>query len=461
MKKADLFFNVLRLPVDFAMLVAAGVLTYIFRTEILSFFRPVLFEFHLPLGRYVTIVLVTTIVFVVAYAISGLYAMRVRLTIGQEILRIVVASSGAILGIIIFIFLRQELFDSRFLVLGGWLFAILFVTFGRYGVRKLQRYMVLRRGFGIHKAMVIGDDEISHDIVRALYDDPASGYRVVKHLFNPDLEEVRVAVGNPGIDEVILANPNYPAQRILELVDFCHENHISFKFVPNIYQTLTTHYDVDAINNIPVIELRRTSLDGWGRVAKRTIDIIFSISALVIFSPLFALIALAIKWETSGPVFARLKRVSRRREFYLLKFRGMIENAEELKPYLMTQNERSDGPLFKMKNDPRITKVGRFIRKYRLDELAQFINVLRGEMSVIGPRPHQPDEIAQYAKHHKKLLAIKAGASGFAQISGSSDIPFEEEVRLDTFYIENWSLWLDFKIMIKTALKMLHDRSAV
>ena len=138
----------------------------------------------------------------------------------------------------------------------------------------------------------------------------------------------------------------------------------------------------------------------------------------------------------------------------------MMNNAEDLKHLLTAYNERKDGPLFKMKYDPRITKVGRFIRKTRIDELPQLANVLKGEMSLVGPRPHQPDEIALYEKHHKKVLAIKAGITGLAQVSGSSDIDFEKEVTLDTYYIENWSLGLDFKIIVKTVFKMFTDKSA-
>ena len=139
----------------------------------------------------------------------------------------------------------------------------------------------------------------------------------------------------------------------------------------------------------------------------------------------------------------------------------MIKDADRLKPLLADFNERSNTPLFKMRNDPRLTKVGRFIRKFRLDELPQLINVLKGEISLIGPRPHEPQEIARYQKHHKRVLAMKAGASGLAQVSGASDLDFEEEVALDTYYIEHWSLWLDIKIIFRTIGKMFFDRSAV
>src|SRR3989338_5654767 len=460
MKKADLFFNVLRLQVDFFMLLVAGVTTYILRTEILQTFRPVLFEFNLPLVKYLYLVIFVSVLFITSYAVSGLYSMRVRMGITEEFSKILVASSAAIMAIIIYIFLRQELFNSRFLVLGGWFFGILFVVLGRILVRYLQIFFVTKRNFGVHRIMVVGNDHVATSIIDYITQNPASGYRVVKHLLNPEVEEIKASVGNPGVDEVILVNHDYPANKIVELIDFCNENHLIFKFVPNLSQTMTTNYEVDVINGMPLIELKRTALDGWGKVIKRVLDVFYGTLSLIILSPLIALIALSIKWETEGPVFARLKRVSKNKEFDLLKFRGMIKNAEELKPHLVVFNERQDGPLFKIKNDPRITGVGRFIRRYRFDEIPQFWNILKGDMSLIGPRPHQPDEIERYEKHHKRVLTIKAGATGLAQVSGSSDLLFDQEVTFDTFYIEKWSLWLDLKIIIKTIVKVFTDRSA-
>ncbi|MBI2674770.1 MAG: sugar transferase [Candidatus Yanofskybacteria bacterium] len=462
MKKSELYFNVLRLPVDFLMLVAAGVSTYFLRTEILSSFRPVLFEFNLPFYKYFYLVVFVSFLFLASYAVSGLYSLKIRRGLFDELLKILVASSAGIMMIIIYIFLRQELFDSRFLILGGWFFAVIFVFIGRLLVSLLQKYYVIRRNFGVHNVVVVGNDELATAVVEGISSDLSYGYRLLQRTNSPDLDMVRSA--KP--DEVILTNPNYPEKNVLELVDFCHENHIVFKYIPNIYKTLTANFDIDTIGGLPLIELKRTRLDGWGKVIKRTFDIFVSLLSLIILSPLFAIVAMAIKLDTTGPVFARLKRVSRNREFLLYKFRGMIAydpdgGAESLKASLAAFNERKDGPLFKMKNDPRITRVGKIIRKYRIDELAQFINILRGEMSLVGPRPHQPDEISLYQKHHKKVLAIKAGATGLAQVSGSSDILFEQEVTLDTYYIENWSLWLDLKVIVKTMLKLLTDKSAV
>lgn len=145
----------------------------------------------------------------------------------------------------------------------------------------------------------------------------------------------------------------------------------------------------------------------------------------------------------------------------MFKFRSMVDNAHTMKAQLAEYNERKDGgPLFKMHNDPRVTRLGRILRKTRIDEFPQLINVLKGEMSLVGPRPHEPAEIAQYERHHKKLLVMRAGITGMAQISGSSELPFEEEVKLDTYYIENWSLALDIKILFKTFVLLFHDRSA-
>jgi len=461
MKKGELVFSALLLPVDFVMLLAAGIATYFLRTRILSAFRPVLFEFDLPFSEYFVLVVVVSLVFITAYAISGLYNLRSTRGALEEFSRIVVASSAGIMSVIVFVFLRQELFNSRFLVLGAWFLAIVFVSAGRFLMRRLQKIFISKYNFGVHKVIVIGGDSVTGKVVNEIENNPVTGYRIVKHLINPDVEEVKLAVANPGVDEVILANPNYPAEKVLDLVDFCHENHLIFKFVPNLYQTLTTNFVVDTFSGVPLVELRRTALDGWGKIAKRIIDIVGSVFGLVILSPLFLVIAFAIKWESEGPVFVGLERISRNKKFKLFKFRSMIKDAEKYKKYLLPFNERSEGPLFKMKNDPRITKVGRFLRRYRLDEFPQLWNVLRGDISLVGPRPHQPDEIARYQKHHKRVLDIKAGMTGMAQISGSSDLPFEEEVALDTLYIERWSLWQDFKILFLTFLKLFRDHSAV
>lgn len=463
-KKADLFFNVIRLPVDFGMLVLAGLVTYILRTQALAGLRPVYFQLNLPLLNYMSLVIMVALVFIGTYAISGLYSMKVRIGKAEELLKVIVASSAGIMLVIIFIFLRQALFNSRFLVLGAWILAMIFVVIGRLLIRYFQHVAVSRYNFGIQRVVLIGSDAVAQGLKEQLNRNPDTGYRIVDHWETPQLEAL-ARLGDT-VDEVLLITPNYADATVIDLVDFCHEHHIVFKFVPNLYQTLTKHLDVDAIGTVPVIELKRTPLDGWGRVFKRVIDIISAGLGLLIFSPVFLIISILIKSGTRGPILIRQERISGKNKFFLLKFRSMIAvdpdgSADSLKEGLWELNERQSGPLFKMKNDPRVTRIGRFIRRTRIDELPQFWNVLKGDISLVGPRPHLPNEINKYEKHHKKVLAIKAGATGLAQISGSSDLAFDEEVNLDSFYIENWSMSMDFKIIFRTIFKMLHDHSAV
>ncbi len=466
MKRAEVAFNMLRVPVDLALLVGAGIVVYLMRTQALAGLRPVAFSVELPLDRFLWLTIGVAGLFVLVYAVSGLYAMKVRMSRGQEAVRVLVASSAAIMLVILVIFLQATLFNSRFLVVGYWGIATVMVIFGRLTLRTVYVRAMAWSGVGAQRVLLVGDDEVTERVACAIAADPGLGYRIVGRCTDPDLAQVTAAVRTYRVDEVILANPNHPPERVVDLVDFCHDRHIAFTFVPNIHQTLTTNWDVQAIGQTPVVQLRRTALDGWGRVFKRACDIVGSACALVVLSPLLAAVALAIKWETYGPVFVRLPRVSRNRQFGLLKFRSMVAvdadgSAESLKGSLAAFNERPDGPLFKMRNDPRVTRVGRFLRRTRLDELPQFINVFRGDISLVGPRPHQPDEVARYERRHRKVLAIKSGATGLAQVSGASDLPFEDEVALDTFYIENWSLVLDLRILLRTAIRMLFDRSAV
>jgi len=460
MKKSDLFFNVLRLPVDFIMLLTAGLATYILRTEILSVFRPVLFQFNLPLLKYFYLVFFVSLIFLGAYAISGLYAMRAKMRLTEEFLKIAIASSAGVMGIIIYIFLRQELFDSRFLVLGGWFLGIVFVFVGRIVIRKLQDIAVGKYSFGVHRLLIVGDSSTAIKFSEDIKNNPLLGYNIVG-IMPMDFDKITQVNKDKSVDEIVVMQMNGNADEVDKLIDFCHEHYIIFKFVPSISNLFVSNYDVGIFEGFPLVELKRTRLEGWGRVIKRVIDILCAIFGLLIALPIFGIIAFAIKWETEGPVFAKLKRVSGNKEFMLYKFRSMMNHAEELKPLLAIYNERNDGPLFKMKEDPRVTKIGRLLRKTRIDELPQLWNILRNDMSLVGPRPHQPDEIEQYKRHHKKVLAIKAGATGLAQVSGGSGLGFEEEVNLDSFYIDNWSLGLDIRIILKTVLKMFFDKTAV
>lgn len=196
-------------------------------------------------------------------------------------------------------------------------------------------------------------------------------------------------------------------------------------------------------------------------IIKNTIDFILSLIFLILLSPLFLVIAILIKLDSKGGVFVRLKRVSEGKIFKVYKFRTMIKGAHKLRNKLLHLNERKDGPFFKIRNDPRITRFGKILRKFRIDEMPQLINVLKGEMSLIGPRAHELREIKKYPQEYKIIAKTKAGITGLSQVSGASSLPFLKELELDKFYIENWSLWLDFKIFLKTIWIFFSDPTGV
>jgi len=198
------------------------------------------------------------------------------------------------------------------------------------------------------------------------------------------------------------------------------------------------------------------------KIIKRIIDVLGAILGITILLPFLPLIAAAIKLDSRGPVLAKLDRISSGKTIKVYKFRSMREKSHHLKyGELANLNERKDGPFFKIKNDPRVTRVGKILRKFRLDEFPQLINVLKGELSLVGPRPHEPEETALYPKEFRHLPSAKAGVTGLSQVNGASSLPFLKELELDDYYVKNQSFWLDFKIILKTIAILLFDPTAV
>lgn len=462
MKKAPLFFTVALVPLDALMLFAAGLSAYFLRTSTLvAEWRPVLFYLNLPLEKYIFMLLVIIPFWLFVFALTGLYRVK-RGDVLQEFFQIVASCSFAMMTLIISIFLQREWFDSRFIILAAWGFSILFVFFGRWLLKGVKRFLMARYQFGVRRVLLVGNNEVTAILARELERRSPLGWRIVKQMPALELSEIKKAVANPKIDTVLVGQADYAKEAIVELAEFCRDMHLDFRFAPTLFQTLSTNMEMDVVGGVPLIEVKHTALDGWGKVLKRAMDCAGSLFGLCVLAPFFGVTALLIKLDSKGPVFVALDRITLGRKFKMYKFRSMIENAHALNPLLRAKaNDRAEaGPLWKMKNDPRVTRVGHILRKYRIDELPQLWNVLVGEMSLVGPRPHEPEEVARYEKHHKKLLVVKAGMTGMAQISGSSDLPFEEEVKLDTYYIENWSLGLDFEILAKTLVFLARDRSA-
>ncbi|MGB3903421.1 MAG: exopolysaccharide biosynthesis polyprenyl glycosylphosphotransferase, partial [Anaerolineae bacterium] len=218
--------------------------------------------------------------------------------------------------------------------------------------------------------------------------------------------------------------------------------------------------DTDEINGIPLIGMKEPTLKGWRIALKRFTDIAISSAALLILAPLLFLIGVLIKLDSPGSVFFKQTRLGRGgKPFTCYKFRSMTEEAEKELPKLTSLDETT-GPIFKIKDDPRRTRLGSILRRFSLDELPQLINVFRGDMSLVGPRPPLPSEVEQYEDWHHDRLNIPSGITGLWQVMGRSDLSFDEMVMLDLFYAENWALWLDFKIMLRTIPTVLFGRGA-
>jgi exopolysaccharide biosynthesis polyprenyl glycosylphosphotransferase len=272
--------------------------------------------------------------------------------------------------------------------------------------------------------------------------------------------DVNADFSSENAEEIWHIDSNITPELEKKLHDRCYQEHKIFRFVPSSSETFA-RMDLQVFGGTPLLHPVPASLSGWGQVWKRALDIFGSIVGIAFLSPLFILLAIGVKTTSRGPVFYASKRIGKRGEAFLTwKFRSMVQNADILKKELREKNHRNDSPFFKVKDDPRITPFGRFLRRFSLDELPQLWNVLQGKMSLVGSRPHLPEEIAQYSPEKKRILEIKPGLTGLAQVSGRSDLRFEEEIRLDTYYLENWSFWLDLKIVLKTIWVIIKGEGA-
>lgn len=458
MKRTDLFFSGILVPLDYLALVGAGILAYRIRVTSIAEFRPL--GALLPFSTYLQLVLGVAVAAIAVLALSGLYSTR-RRGIGDELVRIFVASSTAVFLVILLIFFQRALFSSRFILVAAWGLAIVTISLVHLTVRGIQRAL-FAKGIGVRPVAVVGQDRTADILVAELKARPEAGFAVIERMHpGPDLiPSLTAAIRRSGIAELWLADPQLPHAEMLKLVAFAHDHHLTFRYAADLFGARATHVHVSTVAGVPVIELRRTPLEGWGRILKRAVDFLGSAVAIVLLSPIGLLTAVAVRLDTRGPIFVALPRVGENgRTFPLFKFRSMVVGADRMKRELLAQNERT-GPLFKMKHDPRRTRVGPFIRRFSLDELPQFLNVFRGEMSLVGPRPHEPEEVARYTHRHRTLLAIKPGITGMAQVSGRAELDFEDEASIDTYYIENWSLSLDLSILARTPFVVLSARAA-
>jgi len=472
-RRIDLTFTALLLPLDLLALFGAGIGAYLLRfSRFITEVRPILQD--IPFTGYVQTVAIFVGVWTLLFMMAGLYSTRPKRA-WNELGRIALACTAGAMILIATVFFRREFETSRFIVFAVWVFSILFVSVARLFLRTI-RHSLLKKGVGHQRVVVIGESDAANRIATEYKLQPILGFTVVKQLrsWNDATERlVKKLASRKGVDVILLADSNMPRSAALDIIAFTEDKHIAFHYLADPFTTHFSNIDVSTATGLPIMEVKRTPLDGWGRITKRGFDIIFSAVVLVITSPLLLVLMIVIAIEDGLPVIFQNVRIGERGDSFKLyklrsmykkysigpQFKGEKENLK-LEQELIKEKSIKQGPVYKIAEDPRITKIGRFLRRWSFDELPQFWNVLVGDMSIVGPRPHQPREVEKYESHHRRVLAIRPGITGLAQISGRSDLTFEDEVRLDTWYIENWSLLRDLYIILKTPFAVLYRKGA-
>lgn len=468
-KNFNLFFTALSVPLDFILIILAGITSYKLRFQkFITDIRPAVYDY--PFSSFIKLMVILSFFMIFIYAISGVYKPNKRMRFIEEIIKLFNTTSFALMFVVVYMFFKQEYFNSRFIMLAGAGFIIVYLILERIVLRRIK-HLLFKKGIGINDIALIGSGSNFNILKESIKGDYKMGYNIINTSNNFNDFKVFFDNYNGEIDEVIQTNVgDYEENK--EFLNFCEQNHIVFKYVADLFDAKKVNIGVDTVSGIPVIEIKKTKLDGWGRISKRIFDILISIIAIVIFSPVMLIVAIAIKLDSKGPVIYKNKRIGRGgKEFNTLKFRSMYyeistgvgsveqeKMALELEKELIAKNNSREGAIYKIQNDPRVTKVGHFIRRYSLDELPQFFNVLIGNMSIVGPRPHQGREVANYKKDQLHVLDIKPGITGMAQVSGRSDLSSDEEIKLDIYYIDNWSLIKDLIIIIRTPIAVFSKR---
>lgn len=394
--------------------------------------------------------------FLCAAAALRLYGLRSPLGGRQELGRVFLATMLWLVAVMTwYFFVRKQLFYSRILLMHSTVFILMFVTLGRMGVL-LLKHALLRHGIGVYLVVSVGETHIARVAQNTLRRN--IHYEYLGHL--PDQSALKSLLVKCRPDLVLQTDPDAKSGQTTKLIDFCRSQHLGYAFLPPVLVDVPHQLEVQRLGMMPLIRFRPTPLDGWGRIFKRCFDVAAGLLLILLLSPVLLIAAVLILLDSGFPIFYVSKRVGEHggTTIPVIKFRSMVKDAEAKKKDLMDKNERSDGPLFKLSNDPRITRIGRYLRRFDIDELPQLFNVLLGHMSLVGPRPHLPEEVERYKSHERRVFAVKPGMTGLAQVSGRSDLTFKEEVRFDLQYVEEWSFLLDAQIIIKTVFVVLLGR---
>ncbi len=448
MKKSIFFLTLGKIPLDIFSVILAWVAAWKIRpiTDLIPFLHSYFPPQFVPTWDFLFwVALFSSSGFVGIAAIFGLYSFEKKIE-APRLLAVTIFWGMAVISF--FVLVRREVIFSRMMLAQAMIFSFFFAGFFRFFLEKVRSFFQR----GKTKILLFGSENHTAEMRMILKNFPEFSVVFVTEKF-PELIQHKT-------QEIWIVSPNISPEIEKEIRDFCAKNHLDFRFRAaeiRDFARIETHF----FGGIPFLRPQSANLSGWGNIAKRLFDFFIAALLLVILFPIFALLAIGVKISSPGPIFYVSRRVGKNGKiFSFLKFRSMIANAEKMKKKLSEHNHRADGPFFKIKNDPRVTKFGAFLRRFSLDELPQILNVLRGEMSLIGPRPHFPEEIKKCPPEFSKVLSVHPGISGLAQTSGRSDLKFEDEMRLDLYYIFHWNFWLDLRIFFKTIGVVLWGKGA-
>lgn len=427
-----------------------------------------------PSGFYQNLVFLIAPAWIVVFRLFGLYDFKNLFGGTREYAKAFNASTFAMMLMILFIFFGETNI-ARAWVLLSWLLVSLGVIIGRFALRRIVQNMRANGRF-LTAALIIGANEEGLAIAEQLQANPKAGVWLAGFADDElgpgsellpnvpvlgSVDALGSLVRQHGIQEIIVASTALPREKLLQLFTaFGSEDNITIRMSSGLYELLTTGVEVQEFGNVPLLSVNKVRLTGADMTMKSMLDLALSIGSLVVFLPIMVAMAIAIRLDSSGPIF-HLRRVVGvgGKSFNAFKFRTMYVDADERlarDPELRREFELNH----KLKNDPRVTRIGRFLRRTSLDELPQLINVLLGQMSLVGPRMITEEERARYGKFRMNLSTVKPGITGLWQVSGRSDVSYEERVMLDMNYIRNYSIWFDLHILWQTIPAVLRSRGA-
>lgn len=390
--------------------------------------------------------------------------------------RIFKAISINIIVIIVVGYLLETFSFSRIWISLLYIFSIVMLFSSRYIIGEITQKLIKKLDLS-SKTLIIGIGENAKRIEDTLKKSSQESFKIVGYIEKEEkiaenknyaknfhilgcLENLREVVIGSNVQKVIISSKEYRYDEILDMLEKLKGLDVLILMFPGFFEFSVRRMNMREVSGIPLIQVSNVGFYGIDLFQKNLIDFVLGGMLFLIFIPIYLVVGLLIKLDSRGPVFYKQKRYTKGfKPFYIYKFRTMYVGADKRLAKLRKHSE-VDGPIFKMKNDPRVTKVGRFLRKLSVDELPQIINVLRGEMSLVGPRPPLPEEVKKYEEWQKKRLNVKQGITGFWQVSGRSELNFEEMVRLDLYYIQNWSIGMDIRILLKTVPAVLFVRGA-